>query len=103
MADIEALTRITDGLDRSIGDIQRQIPTPEEVRKAVAIGVQDGVRAIIADKEFMSTFWEGGYDNLAKHAQNNAQTWIGKRVIQMLSVAFLAGAIIWSVKSGRIS
>ncbi len=103
MADIQALTEITDGLDRSISEMQRRIPTPDEIQAAVAAGIQQGVRAVITDKEFMATFWEGGYDNLAKHAQTNAQTWIGKRFIQAMSGAVIIGVLIWSVKSGRIS
>ena len=102
MADIHALTQITDGLDKAIADVQRRIPTPEEIQAAVAAGIRQGMRESISDKDFLKDFWEAGYENLAKHAQTNAQTWIGKRVMHTLSAAFLVAALVWGVKSGRI-
>lgn len=103
MQDIKGLTDITDGLDKSIARMQRTIPSPAEIEEAVAAGIERGMKKVLNDKEFMAGFWESGYVNLAKHAESNAQKWIGKRVMHAITVAVLIGALVWGVKTGRIS
>lgn len=102
MADIHALTQITEGLEGGLSKLQRMAMTPEAVEKAVQRGIVAGISELMKDEPTIKAFWKSGYDELSVQAQNNATQWVGKRILTAVSAAAFIALIVWSVKNGHI-
>lgn len=102
MADIHALTQITEGLESGLADLQRSALTPEAVEQAVQRGIVAGISELMRDEPTIKAFWKSGYDELTVQAQNNATQWVGKRILTALSATLFIALIVWSVKNGHI-
>ncbi len=83
--------------------LQAQITSlRDELPRALAGAVAEGVREGITDDEMMHRFSRALYDELASHAVNNTSQWIGKRILTAAVVALTTAGIIWLVKSGAL-
>ena len=72
------------------------------IRSDVSAGVVDGIKAAMADRELMEKFWHGGYTELVRHGSNNANQWVGKRILTWLITSITIAGLIWLVKSGAL-
>lgn len=77
-----------------------QLVTQSE--EAISRGVERGLRAVLSDRVLVESFWEKGYDELTKHAGNNASQWIGKRILVSIIGALVVAGIVWLVKTGNL-
>lgn len=68
----------------------------------IASSVERAIRRVLADPEMARQFWESGYEELAKHAGNNASQWVGRRLLTTLILAVTTAGIIWLVKTGAL-
>lgn len=65
-------------------------------------GVVLGIKQLATDKEFLDTFWQSGFVRLAKHTQDGASQWLGKRILTWLIGLMVSAGVIYLVKSGAI-
>lgn len=82
-------------------DQQRRV-TEDEIRRAVAVGVVDGAKQLMADDDVVDKFWQGGYDRLTGHATSASSQWIGKRIMAAAVTALLVWGVTWLVKNGAL-
>ena len=57
--------------------------TPEDlalIRKEIAAGVVEGLKAGLSDDKLFKEFWKVGYAELTDHATNSTDKWIGSRI-----------------------
>lgn len=102
LADIQALTQITEGLEQSIEKVRESAITPEQISHAVQSGIVAGIGQLIRDEKTINEFWKSGYDQLTVRAHNNATQWIGKRILTAISAGVFIAVLVWSVKNGHI-
>lgn len=80
--------------------------TPPErrssVREDVRLGVMDGIHSLLADPKVMEQFWHGGYNELVRHGSDNANQWVGKRILTWVVTSLMIAGLIWLVKSGAL-
>jgi len=74
----------------------------DSIRAEVAAGVVDGMQAILSDEKFVASFWEKGYQQLAKHGTAGASEWFGKRLLTGFVIAVTVAGIVWLTKNGAI-
>jgi len=72
----------------------------ETIRAEVAVGVVDGLTAILKDKPLMEAFWRQGYEELAGHAAVGTSQWIGKRLLTSIIIAITLAGVAWIVRNG---
>lgn len=102
MADIHAITEITEGLDESIRQLRASQMSSTDIEQAVKNGMVAGIAELMRDEATIKAFWKSGYEELAGQAQNNATQWVGKRVLTAISAAVFVGLLVWSVKTGHL-
>lgn len=68
----------------------------------IAGSVERAMRRVISDPEMSRQFWAGGYEELSRHASNNASQWVGRRLLTTLILALVTAGLIWLVKTGAI-
>lgn len=68
----------------------------------IAGSVERAIRRVLTDPEMGRQFWAGGYEELSKHAGNNASQWIGRRLLTTLVIALTTAGIVWLVKTGAL-
>lgn len=76
--------------------------TKEDMQEAVASGVTEGLKKLVADEELMQRFWESGYQELSTHASKNTSQWIGKRLVTVIATGLFVWSLTWLVKNGII-
>lgn len=86
-------------LDEAVDRVDR---SPEELRNAVSLGVQDALRAVMKDNELRAAFWKSGFEHLSSHASSASTQWVGKRILTALILACLAFGIGWLSKNGKL-
>ena len=64
--------------------------------------VERAFRKVLSDSELRRQFWEAGYFELEKHAGTNAAQWLGRRLVNILITAAVAGVLAWVVMTGRV-
>ena len=67
----------------------------------IEAGVERALRRVLSDDGLRQQFWEQGYRELEKHAGTNAAQWIGRRIINIIVVASVAGLLAFFVITGR--
>jgi hypothetical protein len=67
----------------------------------LAIAVERGIRRALDDTQLREDFWRGGYQELEKHAGTNVAQWLGRRVLNMVITACVAGVLAWVVMTGQ--
>jgi capsular polysaccharide biosynthesis protein len=67
----------------------------------IAVSVERAMRRVLNDEELRRQFWAAGYRELEQHAGTNAAQWIGRRIINIVIVATVAGVLAWFVVTGR--
>ncbi len=68
----------------------------------IAGSVERAIRRALADPEMSRQFWAAGYEELSRHAGNNASQWVGKRLLTALIVALTTAGFVWLVKTGAL-
>ena len=68
----------------------------------LASSVERAIRRVLADPETARQFWAGGYEELSRHAGNNASQWVGRRLLTTLILAVVTAGLIWLVKTGAL-
>lgn len=74
----------------------------KSIREDVALGVVDGFNLLLQDTKVVDEFWERGYTQLVKHGANNANQWVGRRILTWLITTVTIAGMIWLVKSGTL-
>lgn len=77
-------------------------PTEDAMRRAVAAGVRDGFQSLLADKQAVEAFWEGGFEELKKHSTNGASQWVGKRVLTWVITTIVIAGLTWLFTRGGL-
>lgn len=72
------------------------------VREDVKQGVIEGIQSLLKDPKVMESFWHGGYQELIKHGSNNANQWVGRRILTGLITALTIAGLVWMVNNGAI-
>lgn len=75
---------------------------PNEMQAAVTAGVVAGIKQMLADPEFVKSFWQRGFEELSTHTGNGATQWVGKRLLTIAITAMTTAGIVWLVKTGAI-
>lgn len=68
----------------------------------IAGGVERAIRRVLNDPETARQFWASGYEELSKHASNNASQWVGRRLLTALIIAMTTAGLVWLVKTGAL-
>jgi len=68
----------------------------------IAGSVERAIRRVLTDPELGRQFWQGGYEELARHAGNNASQWVGRRLLTALIIAAVTAGLVWLVKTGSL-
>jgi alpha-L-fucosidase len=74
----------------------------EGVPELMTRAVEQGLRRVIEDPAVQTRFWESGYKELEKHAGSNAAQWLGRRMMNIVITAAIAGFLAWIVMTGRL-
>ncbi len=82
--------------------VEGRIPSAAEMRSQVALGVQDGLKALAADPAFGEAFWRRGFEQLSTHATAASSQWIGKRILTAFVIAAVSAGIAWLVRTGKV-
>jgi len=64
-------------------------------------GVERAFRRVLSDENLRAEFWAQGYKELEQHAGTNVAQWLGRRIINIVITAAVAGMLAWFVMSGR--
>lgn len=68
---------------------------------SVAKGIEQGMKALANDDEFVTKFWQVGYAKMYDCAGDSVKKDIGSRILKAFS-AILFGAVVWVVaRSGK--
>jgi hypothetical protein len=81
--------------------IAMSIEAHSTLPKIIENGVERALRKVLSDQSLREQFWAQGYVELEKHAGLNAAQWIGRRIINIVIVASVAGILAWFVVTGR--
>jgi hypothetical protein len=65
-------------------------------------GFERALRRVLADEQLRKEFWAAGYSELEQHAGTNVAQWLGRRIVNIIVTAAVAGLLSWLVFSGRI-
>jgi hypothetical protein len=68
----------------------------------LATSVERAMRRVLADEQIRREFWAAGYRELEAHAGTNVAQWIGRRLMNILITAAVAGTLAWVVMTGRV-
>lgn len=72
-----------------------------ELPDMLAEAVERGLRRVLADEKLRDEFWRAGYEELEKHAGTNVAQWIGRRLLNIVITALVAGVLAWAVMTGQ--
>ncbi len=90
-------------MEDRIGDLDNQVTAlRREMRDHVALGVEAGVRSLLSDEKMVKAFWERGFDEMSRRAQDSSSQWIGRRLLTTLIVALVTAGVVWLVKTGQM-
>lgn len=98
----DRVDRQLDYLADRLTAVEGRVPTPADIRAQVALGVQDGIKALAADPSFGEAFWRRGFEQLSTHATAASSQWIGKRIMTAFVIAAVSAGIAWLVKTGKV-
>lgn len=73
-----------------------------DIRNEVRLGVVEGMKSIMTDKELMDEFWRKGYDQLVHHGSANANQWVGKRILTWLITSIVIAGVVWLLRNGAL-
>ena len=68
----------------------------------VASSVETAMRRVLSDTSLREDFWKAGYQELEKHAGTNIAQWLGRRLINIIITATVAGVLAWIVMTGKL-
>lgn len=75
---------------------------PLDIRNEVRLGVVEGMQSILSDEKLMEEFWRKGYDQLVLHGGNNANQWVGKRILTWLITSIVIAGVVWLLRNGAL-
>ena len=81
---------------------QRVADALEGVPDLMERAVERGLRRVLDDPAIQARFWERGYKELEAHAGTNAAQWLGRRIVNIIVTAAVAGLLAWVVMTGRL-
>jgi hypothetical protein len=67
----------------------------------IAASVERAMRRVMSDQTLREDFWRSGYVELEKHAGTNAANWLGRRIVNIVVTAAVAGLLAWAVMTGK--
>ena len=73
----------------------------EELASMLADAVERGLRRVLNDEQLRDEFWRAGYIELEKHAGSNVAQWLGRRLLNIVITAAVAGVLAWAVMTGK--
>jgi hypothetical protein len=68
----------------------------------VSSSVERAMRRVLSDETIRRDFWAAGYRELEQHAGTNVAQWIGRRLVNIMITAAVAGMLAWVVMTGRV-
>jgi len=73
----------------------------DDLPDLLAEAVERGMRKVLADEKLRDEFWRSGYEELEKHAGTNVAQWLGRRLLNIVITAAVAGVLAWAVMTGK--
>lgn len=73
----------------------------DELASLLADAVERGLRRVLNDEQLRDEFWRAGYVELEKHAGTNVAQWLGRRLLNIVITAAVAGVLAWAVMTGK--
>ncbi len=88
-------------MTRRADDLDRQAEA-EQMAAAVAVGVKQGLKEILADPVLMEVVWEQAYVALSRRARDGSAQWIGGKILTAIATAVLGLCLAYLVRTGKI-
>lgn len=83
-----------------MGELPKDVA--DELERRVAEGVRRGIRESLDDQELTARLWKAGYEELSRHAGDNAARWIGRRILVSFATVAFVVSLTYLVKTGSL-